>query len=392
MANEPSRSPGRNLVALCDGTGNEVEGDLSNVLKLYRIARKDESQEVFYDPGVGTIGNDSLWGRLRQRAKAVWALATGIGLDDNILDAYRFLCSHYQLGDRIYLFGFSRGAYTARALAGLIHMVGLLHPDQLNLADYALNAYKHSSEKNDLHVAWDFSRVIGARRVTIHFVGVWDTVASMIVPRPDRFYIPSLRTLPYTRYNPSVRAFRHAMSIDEQRRMFRLNKWTEPQRFVEDPFAGDPGAKNQDILQNWFAGEHSDVGGGWPEAESNLSKPPLIWMTEQARDHGLHIDERLLERLGRGLHQDEGVHRYVRPDPMGKLHNSLTGAWWILEVIPKSGRWKETRQAPLGLYLPLGERRSIPPNAKIDDSVYERMDAMPDYRPAGVPKRPTPVA
>ncbi len=152
------------------------------------------------------------------------SMATGAGLDDNILRAYRYLCENYRKGDRIFMFGFSRGAYTVRALAGMIHMVGLLRVDQINLAGFALNAYKHAAERENLHVAWDFARVMRSRTVSIHFVGVWDTVASMIVPRPDRFYIPSLRMLPYTRVNPNVRAFRHAMAIDERRRMFRLNR------------------------------------------------------------------------------------------------------------------------------------------------------------------------
>ena len=146
------QSEPRNLVVCCDGTGNQVSGNLSNVLKLFRLATRNEKQRVFYDPGVGTIGNENAWRRFGQDAKAVFDLATGAGLDDNILTAYRFLVETYQAGDRIFLFGFSRGAYTVRALAGFIHMVGLLRPDQLNICDYALTAYKRASETSDLRL------------------------------------------------------------------------------------------------------------------------------------------------------------------------------------------------------------------------------------------------
>ncbi|RVC72687.1 DUF2235 domain-containing protein, partial [Mesorhizobium sp. M2A.F.Ca.ET.046.02.1.1] len=286
---------GKNIVVLCDGTGNQVEGDLSNVLKLFRIAVKNEQQIVYYNAGVGTIGLSSEWGRVFQDAKAIFGLATGYGLDDNIADAYRFVCEHYQEGDRIFLFGFSRGSYTVRAVAGMIHMVGLLRPAQLNVVSYALTAYKRASQDNKLKIAWDFGRVMGARHATIHFLGVWDTVASMIVPRPDRLYLPSLRTLPYTRKNPSVRCFRHAVAIDERRRMFRLNKWEPDQIYEPLPFANPPSKIAQDVVEMGFAGVHSDVGGGYPEEESGLSKFPLAWLIEEAIGQGLLTDTVMYE-------------------------------------------------------------------------------------------------
>lgn len=378
----------RNIVAMCDGTGNSVEGDLSNVLKLFRVAIKDERQRVFYDPGIGTIANDSAWARLRQKASAVWGLATGAGLDDNVLDAYRFLCLAYRPGDRIFLFGFSRGAYTTRVVAGLIHMVGLLPPDQVSLAPQAFNAYRHSSERDDFHIAWEFRRTLGGRGAPIHFVGAWDTVASMIVPRPDRFHVPSLRTLPYTRTNPSVRAFRHAIAIDERRRMFRLNRWTEPQEIVSDRFGGEAGHRPQDVEQRWFPGVHADIGGGYPEGESALSKAPLLWMAEEARAHGLLVDEALLDQLGRGADAESVGRRYVAPDSAGPLHASLRGAWWMPELLPRSRRRREAGARGPGIYLPLGEHRAVPPGASIDSSAYDRMALLPGYRPTGLPSRP----
>ena len=139
----------RNIVICCDGTGNEVTGDLSNVLKLFRIADKNAKQIVYYDPGVGTIGTESAWQRRKAQLRAVWGLATGAGLDENILDAYRFLIEHYRNGDRVFLFGFSRGAYTVRALAAFLNMVGLLYPNQINLADYALTTYKRAGWRKE---------------------------------------------------------------------------------------------------------------------------------------------------------------------------------------------------------------------------------------------------
>lgn len=254
-------------------------------------------------------------------------------------------------------------------------MVGLLRPDQVNLVGFALNAYKHSAGRENLRVAWDFARVMRTRRATIHFVGVWDTVASMIVPRPDRFYVPSLRTLPYTRSNPSVRIFRHAIAIDERRRLFRLNQWVDGQEFVEEPFADSPRSEPQDSVQMWFAGNHSDVGGGYPEKESGLSKFPLEWIVRDAERFGLKVDEGTFQHLVHGRPQRGGRHEYVPPDPMAELHDALSGGWWILEWLPKRAKWKETRRGSfLGMYVPRGERRRIPPDAILAPSVLARKD------------------
>src|ERR1700688_989727 len=112
----------KNIVICCDGTGNEINTTISNVLKLYRVLEKDEGQRVYYHPGVGTIGLQSTWRRLKQQTYAFFALATGAGLDEDTLAAYRFLCETYQKDDRVWLFGFSRGAYTARVLSALIQV------------------------------------------------------------------------------------------------------------------------------------------------------------------------------------------------------------------------------------------------------------------------------
>ena len=92
---------GKNIVICCDGTGNQVEGNLSNVLKLFRTLHKNDGQRVYYNPGIGTIGTADPWARLTQNTKGVFELATGYGLDDEILSAYRFLGENYQKDDRV---------------------------------------------------------------------------------------------------------------------------------------------------------------------------------------------------------------------------------------------------------------------------------------------------
>jgi uncharacterized protein (DUF2235 family) len=377
--------PPRNLVVMLDGTGNELGRNLSNVLKLFRIVRKNEGQLVYYDPGVGTIGEPGRWRRLRQNARKIFGLMTGWGLDDNVLEAYSWLCRTWREGDRIWLFGFSRGAWSARVLGGFIHMIGLLRPEQLNMCSYAMVAYKKASEKNDLSIAWHFARVSSARRVTIHFVGVWDTVASVIVPRWDRL-VPSLETLPYTEQNPSVRAFRHALAIDERRRMFKPTRWKPGQKYVENPFSKRE-KPDQDAAEMWFAGVHSDIGGGYPEGESGLSKFPLVWMTEEAKEHGLLVDTAMFNHLVRGKERKGSKHSYVAPDAKADQHNSLTLPWWILEVLPKAARPGEARRwSVVGLHFPLGERRRIDPDDQIHRSVRLRQAGRPDYQPPNLPR------
>jgi uncharacterized protein (DUF2235 family) len=373
----------KDIVICCDGTGNEINNTISNVLKLYRVLEKDEGQRVYYHPGVGTIGLQSTWGRIKQETSAILQLATGAGLDEDTLAAYRFLCKIYQKDDRVFLFGFSRGAYTVRVLAAFIHVMGLLKPDQIDLAGYAFKAYKSSSSaKNQssngkfLDEAWHFGQIAGTYHIPIEFVGVWDTVASIITPL--RFY---LQTLPYTATNPSVKKFRHAIAIDERRRMFRLNGWKQPQEFHPDRFNAST-AINQDTRQVWFAGVHCDVGGGYLEEDSGASKFPLLWMIDQATAAGLRVDRSMVNHLAWGRPREGSNHKYVPPSTTAPLHESL------LEWLPKSERYRDwpERKSVLGFYLPLGEPRLIPEGAVIHKSVIDRMGSDPSYRPINMPK------
>lgn len=380
-----ARAASRNLVVCCDGTSNEIGALLSNVLKLYRIAEKSDAQLTFYQPGIGTIAMPNAWGKWRQKARAIFEMGTGRGLDRDVLNAYRFLCQHYREGDRIFLFGFSRGAYTVRVLAGMIYLIGLLREHQINFAGYALKAYKAASKTNNYETAREFSETVLPECVAIHFLGVWDTVASVIVP--GRLPLSKLRLeeLPFTTNNPAVKVFRHAIAIDEFRRMFRNEKWTPGQLFKPNRFAVDePPA--QDSKEVWFVGCHSDVGGGFREDQSALSKFPLLWMLEEARAHGLRVRTAMINHIVKGLKR-KGARSYQKPDVAGRLHSSMAWYWRAIEWIPKrvSRRDWDKRKAWLGYYVPWAEPRRIEAHHRIHASVYERMRKVEGYRPVNVP-------
>jgi len=414
----------KNIVICCDGTGNEISENISNVLKLYRVLRKtgktEPHQLVFYDPGVGTLARPDPWRKLWQDTITVFGLLTGYGLDDNVLATYEFLVQNYRDGDDIYLFGFSRGAYTVRVLAGLVHKIGLISPQQSNLAGAGLAAYKQFSsvaqpqelgldpeqyldggeESGQVALATrddqaaQFARILSTKWPTIKFIGVWDTVASVFVPRPDRLYLPSLQTLAFTRHNPSVKTFRQAIAIYERRRMFRLHPWSEPQTFMRNRFITTHNEEPQDIAQVWFAGVHADIGGGYPEKESGISKFPLLWMMDEAEKSGLAMDRRTINQLAWGIQRKGSPFTYVAPDITQAPHDSMSVGWRILEYLPKSERHKEwkARESFLGYYIPNAEPRPIPEGASIHESVLERMKAVPGYRPVNLPSRYETVA
>lgn len=390
----------KDIVICCDGTGNEIGRTVSNVLKLYRVLEKDDLQRVYYSAGIGTIGSRNAWQRVRQDIRGVFGLATGYGLDEDVLAAFRFLCVTYEAGDRVWLFGFSRGAYTVRALAGFINVIGLLRPDQVNLAGYALTAYKKVSlerrgperpgttaapENSAMRAAWQFAEIAGAYPIRIEFIGVWDTVASIIAPRKDRL-LPTLQTLPYTRMNPCVKAFRQAIAIDERRRMFRLNRWYDSQPFREDPYAPDS-VRDQDVRQVWFAGVHADVGGGYPESESGISKFPLLWMVRHAQAKGLRFDRELVGHVVEGKPAVGASAAYTAPDVMAERHESMNFAWRILELLPKRTKWREwrARKSIAGYYLPCAETRGMPTGALVHWSACRKKERDPSYKPRNLP-------
>src|SRR4029077_13062526 len=152
-------------------------------------------------------------------------------------------------------------------------------------------------------------------------------------------------------------------------------RWNRPQTTKHNPSNVAP-PEPQDIKQVWFAGVHADIGGGYPEKESGLSKYPLLWMIDEAVTCGLAVNPRTVNQLAWGVQRKGSPFSYVAPDVRGDLHDSLTGAWWLLEFLPKSAKYKEwpARKVSFGFYIPDGEPRLIPEGALVHESVVKRMD------------------
>ena len=395
MVNKP-----KNIVVCLDGTGNQIEENLSNVLKLVRTLKNSNEQIVFYDQGVGTLGHKYTWGRTVQELKNLLGLGFGLGIDRNVLKGYEFIAEHYSehkigakkklTGDNIFIFGFSRGAHTARILAGLIYEIGIIRPEQIHLSGAALSAYKRAIPSNDKGYEGDsanFRRVVGTKTATITFLGVWDTVSSIFVPNSKGYWPPIVREkLPHTSHNPSVHTFRHAIAVDERRRMFRVDHWELDQQFKPNIYSQGK-EKKQDAKEVWFSGFHSDVGGGHDRENSGLSQIPLIWMIEEAKASGLKVNDRML-RYVTGQKKWSATTKYIypKPDVKAPVHNSMKGLWNVLEIIPKhtSRREWENKKSVFGCFLPLSEPRSISDETEIHPSVKDRIKIVPDYKPVNV--------
>ncbi|CAO1625578.1 unnamed protein product [Parajaminaea phylloscopi] len=206
---------GRTVCVLLDGTGDMFDDDNSNVVKLFQALRKDDPRQVcYYQAGVGTYTSSSK-GSLKTGLSSALDAALGTSVGTHIRDAYSFLMQTYREGDTIVILGFSRGAYTARALSGMLHKVGLLPAHNQAQLPFAYKWYKDDS-KYGWDMSCDFKRVF-AIDVSVHFLGCWDTVASV-------GFIP--RILPFAKsHNTCVRYFRHALALDERRAKFKANHW-----------------------------------------------------------------------------------------------------------------------------------------------------------------------
>ncbi|GAB1584704.1 MULTISPECIES: DUF2235 domain-containing protein [Phyllobacteriaceae] len=371
----------KTIVILFDGTSNEISADRSNVLRLYGMLEKSERQLVYYDPGVGTIGPENAWLRFWRKAVEIWGVLTGWGLDRNVKEAYRFLVENYDKGKRqgensagrdvICIFGFSRGAYSARVLAGFIHALGLMEKRNLNLLDYAYRAYKRIGENAEDSFAEIrlYERILNPDHPPIRLLGLFDTVASVI---EHGRYGPRLRSHAFTQKNRSVDSIRHAVGIDERRIMFRPLLWPEGEEYWGNPF-NRSSAKQQDVREVWFTGSHGDIGGGYPEEESALAKIPLKWMVDQTRAMGLRYRTQTVNEILLGKNPGKP---YVAPDPMAAPHSSMKSAWAILEFLPCYRPKGSRRPALFGFSIPLFERRAIPEGARIHHSVVERANTL----------------
>lgn len=338
----------KNIVICCDGTGEQFGDRNSNVVKLYSALDNSDRQLTYYHPGLGTIGSRFAVTAVGRWISRLLGLAFGFGLMDNIADAYVFLMNVFEEGDRIFLFGFSRGAYTVRALAALLHMFGLIRKGNEVLVPYAIRRFKSRIRNHhSFEVASGFNRTF-SRECKPFFIGVWDTVSSV-----GWIYDPL--HLPFTAHNPDLQILRHAISIDERRSYFRENLWS--------PLPG------QNSKQVWFAGTHCDVGGSIGEGGSGLADIALRWIFDEATHAGLQV---LRIPSGTG-------------DPCSPIHPSLT-FWWIpIELLPK--RYIDTRSDRPRVHwrIPMGRRRWMAEGSLIHGSVKIRMEAT-GYHPSNLPK------
>lgn len=347
----------KNIIICCDGTGNQFGNNNSNVVKLLNVTKKEQDQQVvYYDPGVGTDQfSGILYGARHFFVKTLGQL-TGYGIHKNIREAYIFLMKNYCVGDKVFLFGFSRGAYTVRVLAGFIHMMGLLEQGCENLIPYAFDIYV--KKKPDFKIAVGFKATF-SRTCPIHFMGIWDTVSSV-------GYLGNWKTYPYTANNSSISCVRHAVAIDERRAFYNQNSL-------------DTSIRGQDIKEVWFAGVHSDVGGSYTELDSGLSKIALQWMLNEASQKGLQIDYRRYKKYVLGDSK-----YYAAPNSKAKLHRSLSGWWYICEIIPRVK--KDYFSDEKKYFIPWARRRTIPENALIHQTAITRMEQLKDYNPDNLPK------
>ncbi|MFD2230651.1 phospholipase effector Tle1 domain-containing protein [Alkalimarinus sediminis] len=322
----------KRIVICCDGTWNKPDSEPTNVVKLARGVlpfANNCHQVVFYDQGVGTEGFfDKYIGG-----------AFGVGVAKNILDAYRFIVHNYQLGDEIYCFGFSRGAYTVRALGGLLNTIGLLPKSQLEQLPDAYAYYRTHPEKRDTNIYSD------NLRPDIKMMGVWDTVGALGSPTPFVGKIAKRRWIGFfdTSISSYIKNAFHALALDEKRQPFKADLWT--------------GAINDDqcVEQRWFPGVHSNIGGGYDDV--GLSDLALFWMIGKAEQLDLGFDPSFIQAL--------------QPHFNGLLYDSFSSIYHLFENINKTS----------GIRAIDGEADNPPINVRIDHSVYLRANIVADYEP-----------
>ncbi|KAJ7729083.1 hypothetical protein DFH07DRAFT_895750 [Mycena maculata] len=453
----PPTNSRRTLILCFDGTGDQFDDANSNVINFFTMLKKDvkSQQLVYYQAGIGTYSIPEI--AQPELAKLHRALDAMLGshLNAHVMGGYEFLMQNYQHGDKICLFGFSRGAYvshgklfilsdsavhkTARALAGMLHKVGLLPKCNHQQVPFAYKMYSREDETG-WRQSTAFKKAFSID-VDIELIGVWDTVSSM-------GFVP--RTLPFTRSNNNVRYFRHAIALDEHRARFQPNFWNRPtpddlQLGVqpgEMPKSGrkpfkkkslndlenqymDGGQYQTHVEEVWFAGCHCDVGGGaLPNATRNsLARIPLRWMIRQCflLDTGILFHGELLRLVG--MDPDTLYPRVLpRPPPLLRSPqesqiNTMTKApslfecdfrneeeeewadalssindelkrrkvWWILEILPQKLRYQENDDSwTQKLDVHRGRGRHIPRQSthgvKIHRSVKMRMEAI-GYHP-----------
>ena len=292
----------KRIAIFADGTWNSPEqGGATNVLRMARAVQPEvggTEQVAFYDWGVGT-----------DRKKIAGGIS-GVGIDKNIMDCYRFIVHNYEPGDQLFFFGFSRGAYTARSLAGFIRNCGLLRREHAERIPDAFRLYRKRTRASapSEPEATRFRRKYAVADITpIEFVGVWDTVGALGIPVPFWGTLNDRKFLFHdTEPSRIVQHARHAVSIDEGREDFKPVLWSDKPSI--------------DLVQVWFAGVHSDVGGGYKN--KGLSDCASDWMVNEARSFGLRFESHFLDS--------------IKPKPSAKMHNSRTGIYLARDRIVRA--------------------------------------------------------
>ncbi len=302
----------KRLVVCCDGTWNKPDSRMiTNVEKMARTVQTDPGatggayQLVYYVSGVGagSYAADRLLGG-----------AFGFGLFHNVVACYRFLAQNYEPGDAIYIIGFSRGAYTARSVAGMLGRVGLL--TKASLVDERLPAAVRMYQRTDLPegafgASVDEFKHDHCHPADVAFLGVFDTVGALGVPGLNRL-APQFHDV---QLGDTVRRARHALALDETRLKFEPTLWEAP-----DEPGGAP-TEDERVKQVWFEGAHSDVGGGY--RETGLSDTALLWMAREAHDAGLVFDVPLLSRY---VHSGSDPIRHNPLTRMYRVDNAVLAA------------------------------------------------------------------
>jgi len=375
----------RKIVVCLDGTGNEIEKNESNVLRLYKCLNRSENQLVYYNPGVGTLDTRPFSRVFLSKPKQILGLINGLGLETNVLRAYQFLCENYGEGDRLYFFGYSRGAYTARALAGFINDFGLVAPQEFHLIAPVFRAWRkiNNDDPRLKHAKLRMlEKAFQMRHPSIRFLGLWDTVSSLIRLGFGKGTFIQFGTHSSVDENPSVESVRHVLAIDETRRFFRHQFWTEGQTYFGNRFKTKKDPPPQDVKQVWFAGTHTDVAGSLNEEQAGLSKITMKWMREELDAlsvDGLDFRDIVYKRYVLG--KEDKVTKKMglkisEPNPAAPLHSQMKKGWFLLEAFPRlrsRSRWPK-QWGLLGYYFPFGQYRYIPSGSDIHPTALQRRD------------------
>ncbi|KAG8945469.1 hypothetical protein FRC04_000754 [Tulasnella sp. 424] len=360
---EHSKCP-RTLVLCFDGTGNRFEHDKnSNVVLLFQMLKRDnpEHQLVYYQTGIGTYAPTGFMSAIGAQVARALDEAFAWYLEDHVLGGYKFLMETYRAGDKICLFGFSRGAYTARALAAMLYRVGLLPTCNSEQIPFAYKIFKESGKEDKIfkenpddsrgYLSKNF-RSTFSRKVTVEFVGLWDTVESV-------GFFP--RHLPNTDKNPIVKHVRHALSLDERRAKFKAAYWETSHKgstIVTHAKKDQQGidADQRTVEEVWFAGGHGDVGGGWEayRVKAQLSRIPLRWIVREATEWSSILwDEKFLGDFKvRKPEGDKELAEYVeqeRHDALAEFHKTIQFLnFYITILFPNVFRSRKIRQPTKG--------------------------------------------